>query len=689
MGTPPLRLRVLGGFHVAVGDRPVPESAWRLRKAKSLIKLLALAPDRRLHRERVAELLWPDRTADSAANNLHQALYVARRALEAAGADALACLALRDDMLVLCEERPVTIDAADFEAAAVTARAEGTIQAYRDALAHYGGELLPEDRFEDWVTSRREALGELHLALLMELAERHLDAGDEPGAVEALQQAVVDDPLHEEVHRRLMRLFAASGRRQQALAQYQQLRQTLRREYEADPDPETRRVYQDILAGRLESAPPAGASTEARPPGARRDAATPDGARMNNLPVSLTSFIGRGRELTEVRRQLDRTRLLTLTGPGGAGKTRLALEVAAERLRQFEDGVWLVELASLADPDLVAQETAIVLGMRLGSHPDADAVLARLIGERRLMLVLDNCEHLIGACARLAEQLLRACPELTVLATSREPLRIAGEVALRVPSLALPDPDVAAPGQELMRFEAIRLFAERAADAAPGFHLTDDNASDVAEVCFRLDGMPLAIELAAARAGVLTPAQIAQRLRDSLRPARRRPRAAHPPADARGHPELEPRPSHPRGAGALPPHRRVRRVVRARRGRGGVRRRPAWRAARWSSCSGAWSTSRSWRPRRNAASTATGCSRRSANTLAIASARRARRHAWRRTTATGTSPWPKPPTRTWRASASSSARSSISTTCARRWHPGCATIPDAPCAWRWRCGRCG
>ena len=336
------------------------------------------------------------------------------------------------------------------------------------------------------------------------------------GAIEALQQAVVDDPLHEEVHRRLMRLFAASGRRQQALAQYQQLRQTLRREYEADPDPETRRVYQDILAGRLESVPPAGASTEARPPGARRDAATPDGARMNNLPVALTSFIGRGRELTEVRRQLDRTRLLTLTGPGGAGKTRLALEVAAERLRRFEDGVWLVELASLADPDLVAQETAIVLGMQLGSHPDADAVLARLIGERRLMLVLDNCEHLIGACARLAEQLLRACPELTVLATSREPLRIAGEVALRVPSLALPDPDVAAPGQELMRFEAIRLYAERAADAAPGFHLTDDNASDVAEVCFRLDGMPLAIELAAARAGVLTPAQTAQRLRDSL-----------------------------------------------------------------------------------------------------------------------------------------------------------------------------
>jgi predicted ATPase/DNA-binding SARP family transcriptional activator len=501
---------------VAVGDRPVPESAWRLRKAKSLIKLLALAPDRRLHRERVAELLWPDRTADSAANNLHQALYIARRALEAAGADALACLALRDDMLVLCDERPVAIDAMEFEEAAAKARAEGTIEAYRDALSHYGGELLPEDRYEDWVASRREALRELHLALLLELAERHADAGDQAAAVEALQQAVVDDPLHEEVHRRLMRLFAASGRRQQALAQYQQLRQSLRREYEADPDPETRRIYQDILAARPESVPPESASTEARPPGARRDGAAPDGRRMNNLPVQLTSFIGRERELAEARRQLDRTRLLTLTGTGGAGKTRLALEVAAERLRSFDDGVWLVELASLADPDLVAQETAIVLGMQLGSQEDADAVLASLIGERQLMVVLDNCEHLVGACARLAEQLLRACPELTVLATSREPLRIAGEVALRVPSLALPDPALAAPGEALMRFEAVRLYAERAADAAPGFRLTDDNASDVAELCFRLDGMPLAIELAAARAGVLTPAQTAARLRDSL-----------------------------------------------------------------------------------------------------------------------------------------------------------------------------
>jgi predicted ATPase/DNA-binding SARP family transcriptional activator len=517
LGTlPPLRLRVLGGFGVAVGERSVPESAWRLRKAKSLIKLLALAPDRRVHRERAAELLWPGRTTDSAANNLHQALYVARRALEAAGADALECLALRDDMLVLSEERPVEIDAVEFEQAAEAARAAGTIEAYRDSLALYRGELLPEDRFEDWAAGRREALRELHLALLLELAEQHSASGDAAGAIEALQRAVVDDPLHEEAHRRLMLLFAEVGRRQQALAQYQQLRETLRREYEADPDPETRSLFQDILAGRLDPVAATEAPAESRPPGARRGSANAGAAPGHNLPVQLTSFVGRERELAELRGQLHRSRLLTLTGTGGAGKTRLALEVAAERLRDYHDGVWLVELASLADPGLVAQEAAVVLGMQLRSQDDAGAVLARLIGERRLLLLLDNCEHLIGACARLAEELLRACPELTLLATSREPLRIGGEVTVRVPSLGLPDPELTAPVPELMRFESIRLFVERAADAAPGFRLTDENASHVAEVCFRLDGMPLAIELAAARAGVLTPAQTAARLRDSL-----------------------------------------------------------------------------------------------------------------------------------------------------------------------------
>jgi predicted ATPase len=208
--------------------------------------------------------------------------------------------------------------------------------------------------------------------------------------------------------------------------------------------------------------------------------------------------------------------LLTLTGPGGAGKTRLALEVAAERLRDYNDGVWLVDAGPLADPGLVAQETAVVLGMQLSPQEDAGAVLARLIGGRRLLHLLDNCEHLLGACARLGEELVRTCPELKVLATSREPLHIGGKVTVRVPSLRLPDPKLEVPTSELVRFQSVRLFVERAADAAPGFRLSDENASHVAEVCFRLDGETLASSSQQPRAGVLTPAQIAARLRDSM-----------------------------------------------------------------------------------------------------------------------------------------------------------------------------
>ena len=209
-------------------------------------------------------------------------------------------------------------------------------------------------------------------------------------------------------------------------------------------------------------------------------------------------------------------RLLTLTGPGGCGKTRLALELAQRLEPDFEDGVRLVELAPIADPALVVQETATALGVQLRSEHDPVEVLARQIGERRLLLVLDNCEHLLDATVHLADELLRACPNLRVLATSREWLRVPGEVAWRVPPLSLPDaaehPDLA----RLERFEAVSLFCQRAAEAAPGFALSQDNAVVVAEICRRLDGMPLALELAAARVSALSPGQIAERLGDAL-----------------------------------------------------------------------------------------------------------------------------------------------------------------------------
>src|SRR4051794_4923455 len=431
----PLQIRLFGAFAVQVGDEVVREGAWRLRKGKSLVKLLALSPERRVHRERAAEFLWPDRSPDAAANNFHQALYVARRALESAGADASGVLPLQDDMLVLYPGGSVAIDIDEFERAAARARATGALEDYRAALDLHGGELLPEDRYETWASGRREALNEAHLGLLLELSGRLTGDGDTQAAIEVLEQAVVVDPLHEAAHRALMRLFAATGRRQQALAQYHQLRAALKRELEADPDPQTAQLYRALLRGEAEPESP-GQEPSVPPQRAPRPHA-PEPAR-HNLPMALTSFVGRERELAEVARLLGRIRLLTLTGAGGSGKTRLALEAARARVGDCPDGVWLVELAGLADPALVPAATASALGLRLSSGRPGIEELSAHLKDRHALLILDNCEHLVAASAVLAEQLLAACPGLRVLATSREPLRVPGEVTWRVPSLALP-----------------------------------------------------------------------------------------------------------------------------------------------------------------------------------------------------------------------------------------------------------
>jgi predicted ATPase/DNA-binding SARP family transcriptional activator len=456
---------------VSVGDTVVSDRAWRLRKAKALVKILALAPDRRVHRERLAEVLWPDRDAAAAANNLNQALYCARRALDAAGADGAAGVALVDGAVVLTAE--VDVDA--FEAAAARARTDRDPAAYERALGLYGGALLPEDRYEPWADVRRTAFTELHTALCLELAELH---GDAPAAVAALQRALAADPLGEPAHRALMRLYARTGRRHEALAQYQLLRQSLDAELAAEPDPATRALYRQLLA----SVPAATAQ------------------ESGNLPRRLTSFVGRDRERADVARLLERARLVTLTGPGGCGKTRLALEVAADVQTRLPDGAWFVDLASLSDPALVPQAAALSIGVPIPASRSALEVLVAHLASREALIVLDNCEHLIAACAHLAEEVLRAGPAVRVLATSREPLRCAGEIAWRVPSLA----------------EAERLFCERAAAARPGFDPADDATGAVATICRRLDGMPLAVELAAARVAAVSPAQIAARLGDSL-----------------------------------------------------------------------------------------------------------------------------------------------------------------------------
>jgi predicted ATPase/DNA-binding SARP family transcriptional activator/predicted RNase H-like HicB family nuclease len=237
----------------------------------------------------------------------------------------------------------------------------------------------------------------------------------------------------------------------------------------------------------------------------------------DNLPLQLTSFIGREMEVARVERLLvGGTRLVTLCGPGGCGKTRLALAVAQEMVEGFEDGVWWVELASLSEPDLVPGALASALGVREVADRSLTEALIEHLKPRETLLVLDNCEHLVEGCATLVDTLLRACPKLEILATSREPLRIAGETIGVVPSLSLPDPGRLPPAGELGRYEAVRLFVERAKAVDSGFALTGRNAAAVVRLCRKLDGIPLAIELAAARVRALTVEQILEKLEDPL-----------------------------------------------------------------------------------------------------------------------------------------------------------------------------
>jgi hypothetical protein len=319
------------------------------------------------------------------------------------------------------------------------------------------------------------------------------EAGQTDEALELLQRLVALDPSHEEAHVDLMRLYALTGQRRRALSQYQHLRDALQHELDVEPAEASQQLYQQILRGQLPSGLPA----------IHRSAARIDGARPppTNLPIQLTSFIGRNEQIAEIVDVLTpddadepgsvRRPIVTLTGPGGSGKTRLAIEVAGQARRSFPDGVWVVELAPLRDPTLLPLHVLAGIPL-LREEPDRTAT-ATLIGwfaERRSLLVLDNCEHLIEVCARLVETLVHACAGLSILATGRESLRIPGESLWPVPPLEFPASGHAVTPETLATTDGPRLFIERAQAAQPHFSVTSETAPLVAETAASSTGYP-------------------------------------------------------------------------------------------------------------------------------------------------------------------------------------------------------
>ncbi len=486
---PKLRVFLFGLFRLEREGKPVPLPT---RKVEALLAYLILHPEPQL-REKLAALFWGESPAVRANGSLRTALNVLRQRL---GKSAI--LGDRYNTVQFNPDFPIRVDVRDFERAAAGEADPGLLDLYR-------GDLLAE-HYDDWLTPLREHYRERQLAGLLQLTQLRRAQSEYGRAIEFAHQVLTLDSGNERAHQHLMFCYLATGNREAALAQYDRCRQILRQELSVEPLPETMALYQWIKQAALP-----------RPSTA---------ALKTNLPIPFSSFVGRRRETAQLKQLLaprpDRegrrivNRLVTLTGPGGCGKTRLAIQVATDLIDAYEAGVWWVELVQLTEAALVPQAVAQALGVSVSPTRATLELLVEHLRSKRLLLVLDNCEHLITACARLVDRLLTACPHLQILVTSREALALTGEVIWPTPSLSLPDPRQLDSLETLGLAESVQLFVERAAAVRPGFQLTPQNALALAQVCERLDGIPLAIELAAARVKVLSVEQIRARLDDQF-----------------------------------------------------------------------------------------------------------------------------------------------------------------------------
>jgi predicted ATPase/DNA-binding SARP family transcriptional activator len=513
----PLAIALFGSFEVRLPGCPLP----RLRSQKSqwLLALLALQHGRAVERAWLSGVLWPDSTGRQAAYNLSRNLTDLRHLLgpEARRLEAPTTQTLRLDLV------GVEADVLLFDEAI----ARGDPPSLEQAIALHRGPLL-QGCGEEWVLQEREAREEAYLGALETLAAHAMTQGEHTTAVRTLRRLVVADPLRDSAQRALMQALAAAGDAAAVTQVYRDFRLRLHRELNAAPDPETTALYQQLRAGsRRKAGLVAGCPAPDNADGSPR-AVTADlspgpapSAQHGRFPRPLTRLVGREKDLREIRARLADAPLVTVTGPGGIGKTRLAIQVAEECRSELADGVWFVDLARLSDPALVPQ--AVASAFAVPEQPDRPLTetLQEFLRSRQLLLILDNCEHLLRACAELVEALLSGCPELRILATSRQSLGLTGEIAWQLPGLSVPQTQalecrVPTPGA-LMQFEAVRLFVERAMGATSAFALTGRGAPSVVQICRRLEGMPLAIELAAARVKALSVEEIAARLDDRFR----------------------------------------------------------------------------------------------------------------------------------------------------------------------------
>ena len=492
---PRLALSLLGGALMALDGAPL--KGFITLKSQALLCYLAVT-GRPHSREALAALLWGDTPEEDAKASLRQVLSNLQKV-------AGPYLSITRQTVEFDRGAPYWLDVDAFVSAARagSSHAIGAYRRLREAADLYAGDFLagfhvrdaPE--FDEWTAAQRERLRQLAFGALEQLAEHHARRGAYATASDYLDRLLQLDPWREDAHRQRMLLLYYDGRRDAALSQYASLRRVLQAELGEEPAEETMALYRRIRAGAVEH--PA-------PPPAR-----------HNLPAQPTPLLGRQAELGRVTALLADPvcRLLTLVGPGGIGKTRLALQVAQELVDDFADGVFFVSLASIHGPDLVAQAIVDALKVEVGPGRPATERLSDWLKSRQVLLVLDNFEHLLPA-ATLIARLLAGCQALTVLATSRAPLHLRGEQVLPVPPLSLPDPGRADAPDRLADFASVALFLERARAVRPEFGLTPGNAAAIAAICCRLDGLPLAIELAAARIRLLSPEELITRLEQSI-----------------------------------------------------------------------------------------------------------------------------------------------------------------------------